>query len=180
MVFIVSSDHWLCVCLFTEAFSVSFALSLWSWTVKSNQQQWNDVLDVLVWSLLVRIHLTSDLKKLSIHLKSTESKNKMRYHKTSQEYNLIWFSQKGLSSECGSINWLQPLDRHFMFCSFHSNYFTALSVALLRAHLYLLAGLFPLLKPQRSFIWLLHLSLGTWGSLGMLCNRSMSILDWKG
>lgn len=118
MVFIVSSDHWLCVCLFTEAFSVSFALSLWSWTVKSNQRQWNDVLDVLVWSLLVRIHLTSDLKKLRIHLKSTESENKMRYHKTSQEFNLIWFSQKGLSSECGSINWLQPLDRQFMFMLF--------------------------------------------------------------
>jgi len=85
----------------------------------------------------------------------------MRYHKTSQEYNLISFLQKGFSSKCGSVNWLQLQDRQFMFCSFHSNYFIALSVAFLRVHLYLLEGPFPLLKPQRSFIWVLHLSLGT-------------------
>ncbi len=37
-----------CVCLFTEAFYLSFALSLWSRTIESNQRQQNDVLDVLV------------------------------------------------------------------------------------------------------------------------------------
>lgn len=145
MVFTVTSDSWLSVCLFTEAFSLSFALSLWSRTIKSNQRQWNDALDVLVGvCCMVGIHLTSDLKKLHIFSLFIWSplRAKTRYHKTSQEYNLIWFSQKG------SINWLQPLDRQFMFCSFHSYYFTALSHALLRVHLYLLEGLFPLLKPQ--------------------------------
>ncbi len=79
-----------CVCLFTEAFYLSFALSLWSRTIESNQREQKWCFRCSGWSLL---NLTSGLKELRIcslfiwnPQRARVKRDTIKHHR-----NIIWF-----------------------------------------------------------------------------------------